>query len=133
MAFVLPELPYAKNAFGDVISEETFSYHHGKHHNAYVTKANELIPQAGLQGASLSQAIKAAKEQGKAGLFNQVGQVWNHSFYWLCLSPEKQAPTGKLLEMINESYGSVRSEEHTSELQSLMRISYAVFCLKKKT
>src|SRR3546814_2584152 len=110
----------------------------------------------GLQGASLSQAIKAAKEQGKAGLFNQVGQVWNHSFYWLCLSPEKQAPTGKLLEMINESYGSVddflakfkaeavghfasgwawlvlRSEEHTSELQSLMRISYAVFCLKKK-
>src|SRR3546814_2633752 len=28
--------------------------------------------------------------------------------------------------------GSVRSEEHTSELQSLMRISYAVFCLKKK-
>src|SRR3546814_8160790 len=107
MAFVLPELPDAKNAFGDVISEETFSYHHGKHHNAYVTKANELIPQAGLQGASLSQAIKAAKEQGKAGLFNQVGQVWNHSFYWLCLSPEKQAPTGKLLEMINESYGSV--------------------------
>src|SRR3546814_9377415 len=61
----------------------------------------------GLQGASLSQAIKAAKEQGKAGLFNQAGQVWNHSFYWLCLSPEKQAPTGKLLEMINESYGSV--------------------------
>src|SRR3546814_11129937 len=28
--------------------------------------------------------------------------------------------------------GSIRSEEHTSELQSLMRISYAVFCLKKK-
>src|SRR3546814_5370646 len=112
MAFVLPELPYAKNAFGDVISEETFSYHHGKHHNAYVTKANELIPQAGLQGASLSQAIKAAKEQGKAGLFNQVGQVWNHSFYWLCLSPEKQAPTGKLLEMINESYGSEIGRAH---------------------
>src|SRR3546814_10496307 len=29
--------------------------------------------------------------------------------------------------------GAARSEEHTSELQSLMRISYAVFCLKKKT
>src|SRR3546814_3684285 len=29
--------------------------------------------------------------------------------------------------------GAIRSEEHTSELQSLMRISYAVFCLKKKT
>src|SRR3546814_7119921 len=85
MAFVLPELPYAKNAFGDVISEETFSYDHGKHHNAYVTKANELIPQAGLQGASLSQAIEAAKEQGKAGLFNQVRRVSTHNFYWLCL------------------------------------------------
>src|SRR3546814_18063419 len=90
MAFVLPELPYAKNAFGDVISEETFSYHHGKHHNAYVTKANELIQQAGLQGASLSQAINAAKEQAKAGLFNQVGQVWNQRFNWLCLSPDKK-------------------------------------------
>src|SRR3546814_6658250 len=31
------------------------------------------------------------------------------------------------------AFGQVRSEEHTSELQSLMRISYAVFCLKKKT
>src|SRR3546814_2211233 len=34
----------------------------------------------------------------------------------------------------DEGHGSIqRSEEHTSELQSLMRISYAVFCLKKKT
>lgn len=107
MAFVLPELPYAKNAFGEILSEETFNYHHGKHHNAYVVKANELIPQAGLEGASLTQAIKAAKEQGKAGLFNQVGQIWNHSFYWLCLSPEKQKPTGKLEDMIKQDFGSV--------------------------
>src|SRR3546814_13227645 len=99
MAFVLPELPYAKNAFGDVISAATFSYHHGKHHNAYVTKANELIPQAGLQGASLPQAIKAAKEQDKARLFNQVGRVWNHSCNWLGLRHAKQAPTGQLLEI----------------------------------
>lgn len=107
MPFVLPELPYAKTAFGEVISEETFNYHHGKHHNAYVTKANELIPQAGLEGASLSQAIRAAKEQGKAGLFNQVGQIWNHSFYWLCLSPQKQQPSGKLLDMIQKDFGSL--------------------------
>src|SRR3546814_20753223 len=93
MAFVLSELPYAKNAFGDVISEETYSYHHGKHHNAYVTKANELIPKAGLQGASLSQSITAEKEQGKAGPFKQVGMGWTHSFYWLCTSPAKNAPS----------------------------------------
>lgn len=107
MPFLLPELPYAKTAFGEVISEETFNYHHGKHHNAYVVKANELIPQAGLEGASLVQAIKAAKEQGKAGLFNQVGQIWNHSFYWLGLSPEKQQPTGKLRDMIQQDFGSL--------------------------
>src|SRR3546814_10373007 len=34
---------------------------------------------------------------------------------------------------LSRAYGARRSEEHTSELQSLMRISYAVFCLKKKT
>ncbi|MBB4641711.1 superoxide dismutase [Rhizorhapis suberifaciens] len=107
MSFLLPELPYAKNAFGEIISEETFNYHHGKHHNAYVVKANELIPQAGLEGAKLSQAIKASKEMGKTGLFNQVGQIWNHSFYWLCLSPEKQQPSGKLLDMIQRSFGSL--------------------------
>ena len=107
MPFILPELPYAKNAFGDIISQETFDFHHGKHHNAYVVKANELIPQAGLEGASLSKAIKAAKEMGKTGLFNQVGQIWNHSFYWLCLSPEKQQPTGKLLDLIQRDFGSL--------------------------
>ncbi|MBK5265250.1 MAG: superoxide dismutase [Alphaproteobacteria bacterium] len=106
MSFVLPALPYAIHAFGEIISEETFSYHHGMHHNAYVVKANELVPQAGLEGASLSHAIKSAKEMGKADLFNQLGQIWNHSFYWLGLSPEKQKPTGMLKDMIKRDFGS---------------------------
>lgn len=104
MAFILPDLPYAKDAFGDILSPETFDYHHGKHHNAYVVKANELIAaDPELQGKSLVELIKIAK----GGLFNQVGQIWNHSFYWLCLSPEKKAPSGKLLDLINEGFGSV--------------------------
>ncbi|MDX3900845.1 MAG: superoxide dismutase [Sphingobium sp.] len=104
MAFVLPDLPYAKDAFGDILSSETFDYHHGKHHNAYVTKANELIAaDPALQGRSLVDLIKTS--QGT--LFNQVGQVWNHSFYWQCLSPEKKAPSGALLDLINEGFGSV--------------------------
>lgn len=103
MAFSLPELPYAKTAFGDLISEETFNYHHGKHHNAYVGKANELVAaDASLQGKSLVELIKSSS----GGLFNQVGQIWNHSFYWLCLSPEKKEPTGKLADMINDQFGS---------------------------
>src|SRR3546814_7555279 len=38
----------------------------------------------------------------------------------------------RLMQSMFESHEVTRSEEHTSELQSLMRISYAVFCLKKK-
>ena len=104
MAFVLPDLPYAKDAFGDILSAETFDYHHGKHHNAYVTKANELVAaDASLQGKSLVELIKSSK----GGLFNQVGQIWNHTFYWHSLSPEKKQPSGELLEKINDSFGSV--------------------------
>ena len=104
MAFVLPDLPYAKDAFGDILSVETFDYHHGKHHNAYVTKANELVAaDPDLQGKSLVELIKSSK----GGLFNQVGQIWNHTFYWHSLSPEKTAPSGELLDKINEAFGSV--------------------------
>lgn len=86
MVLKLPDLPYAKDAFGDLISAETFDYHHGKHHKAYVEKANELIAgDAALQGKSLVELVRSTS----GTLFNQVGQMWNYSFYWLCLSPEK--------------------------------------------
>ncbi|MFT3967491.1 MAG: superoxide dismutase [Sphingobium sp.] len=108
MAFILPELPYAKTAFGKDISEETFNFHHGKHHNAYVVKANELVAaDAALQGKSLLELIDLSKGGAKPGLFNQVGQIWNHSFYWLGLSPEKKEPAGKLAELIARDFGSV--------------------------
>jgi Fe-Mn family superoxide dismutase len=104
MAFVLPPLPYPKDAFGDILTAETFDFHHGKHHNAYVVKANELVAaDASLQGKSLVELIKSSK----GGLFNQVGQIWNHSFYWQSLSPTKTAPSGQLLDLINEGFGSV--------------------------
>jgi Fe-Mn family superoxide dismutase len=104
MAFILPELPYAKTAFGEKMSAETFDFHHGKHHNAYVTKANELVAaDASLQGKSLVELVKTAK----GGLFNQVGQIWNHSFFWLGLSPEPTEPTGKLADMIAADFGGV--------------------------
>jgi superoxide dismutase, Fe-Mn family len=104
MAFVLPPLPYPKDAIGDILTAETFDFHHGKHHNAYVVKANELVAaDASLQGKSLVELIKSSK----GGLFNQVGQIWNHSFYWQSLSPTKTAPSGQLLDLINEGFGSV--------------------------
>jgi superoxide dismutase, Fe-Mn family len=107
MPFTLPELPYAKDAFGDIISAETFDYHHGKHHKAYVDKTNELAArEAGLSGASLCQVIIAAKTEANTKLFNNAAQIWNHSFYWQCLAPEEQKPSGKLADMISDEFGS---------------------------
>ncbi|MEL6875471.1 MAG: superoxide dismutase [Fe], partial [Pseudomonadota bacterium] len=86
MSFELPPLPYSKTAFGDLISEDTFNYHHGKHHNAYVSKTNDAIDGTDHADKKLSEIIQAAD----GGLFNNAAQVWNHSFYWMCLSPEKK-------------------------------------------
>jgi Fe-Mn family superoxide dismutase len=107
MAFELPPLPYDKSAFGDILSAETFDFHLGKHHLAYVNKTTELVPQAGLDGRQLSDVIRAAKESGNKGLFNNSAQLWNHSFYWQCLSPETQQPTGALKQKIEDAFGSV--------------------------
>lgn len=107
MPFSLPDLPYAKDAFGDILSAETFDFHHGKHHKAYVDKTNELVADdPKLAGASLNKVIIAAKDGGKKPLFNNSAQLWNHSFYWQCLSPEMQSPSGKLKKMIDEEFGS---------------------------
>lgn len=108
MPFILPELPFAVDGLGPHMSAETLQFHHGKHHKAYVDKANALLAEKGLEGASLLQAIRAAKEQGESGLFNQTAQIWNHSFYWQCLAPpEAQKPTGQLAEMIDDCFGSL--------------------------
>src|ERR1700747_2142078 len=89
MAFVLPPLPYPPTAFGDTLSAETFAFHHGKHHKAYVDKANELVEaQPKYRGKSLVELIGLAEASGPESLFHQVGQIWNHTFYWNSLSPE---------------------------------------------
>ena len=106
MAFELPDLPYAKEAFGELISAKTFEFHHGKHHQGYVNKTNAAIEDGDLAEAKLSEVILAAKAQGDAGLFNNAAQVWNHSFYWKCLSPEKQRPSGALAAHIEDCFGS---------------------------
>lgn len=107
MPFELPPLPYDKNAFENLISSETFEFHHGKHHNAYIVKANELIQEnSAFAGKSLVELIHLTAANGPKGMFNQVGQIWNHSFYWLCLSPEQKVPGGRLLELIEEGFGS---------------------------
>ena len=109
MAFVLPPLPFDQNALAPHMSAETLQYHHGKHHNAYVVKTNELIGgEQGLSGASLTDVIRSAKSSGTNKLFNNSAQIWTHSFFWQCLAPaEGQQPTGKLAELINDGFGNV--------------------------
>jgi superoxide dismutase, Fe-Mn family len=108
MPFQLPDLPYAKDALAPHMSGETLEYHHGKHHKAYVDKTNSLAGEAGLDGRSLSEVIRAAREQGAKGLFNNSAQLWNHSFFWQCLAPpEGQKPSGKLAAMIEDKFGTL--------------------------
>jgi len=109
MAFELPALPYDKGALAPHMSAETLEFHHGKHHKAYVDKTNGFVVEKGLEGLKLSEVIQKAKETGDKGLFNNSAQVWNHSFFWQCLSPEKQSPSGKLADLINDGFGSAEA------------------------
>lgn len=103
MAFTLPELPYAKDALAPHISAETLEYHHGKHHAAYVTNLNNLIPGTEFEGKSLEEIIKTSS----GGIFNNAAQIWNHTFYWHSLSPNGGgAPTGAVADAINKTWGS---------------------------
>jgi len=103
MSFTLPDLPYPKNALEPHISEETLEYHYGKHHKTYVDKLNGMIEGTDDENKSLEEIIGNAS----GGLFNNAAQVWNHTFYWNCLSPEGGGePTGALAEAINRDFGS---------------------------
>ena len=111
MPFHLPELPYPKDALAPHMSAETLDFHHGKHHQAYVTKTNELIAaDAELGSSSLARVIREANRTGQAKLFNNAAQLWNHSFFWQCLAPaEGQQPDGKLAHLIADAFGSAEA------------------------
>ena len=103
MSFELPALPYEKNALEPHISAETLEYHYGKHHNTYVVNLNNLIKGTEFEGKSLEEIIKTST----GGIFNNAAQVWNHTFYWHCLSPKGgNAPTGAVADAINKAFGS---------------------------
>ncbi len=103
MTHTLPKLPYALDALQPIISKETLEYHYGKHHQAYVNNLNNLIKDTEFANASLEDTI--LKSSG--GIFNNAAQVWNHTFYWNCLTPNsKREPSGKLADAIIKTFGS---------------------------
>jgi Fe-Mn family superoxide dismutase len=104
MAFTLPPLPYDKSALAPHLSAETLEYHHDKHHAAYVTNLNKLIDGKPEAARSLEDLIKT----GEGGIFNNAGQVWNHTFYWSCMKPSGGGqPTGDLAQAITRDFGTL--------------------------
>lgn len=118
MSFEHPALPYAQNALEPHISANTLSFHHGKHHAAYVTNLNKAVEGTDLASKSLEEVIVAtAKDPAKAGVFNNAAQVWNHTFYWNCMKPSGGgAPSGALADKINADFGS--TDNLISELKT---------------
>jgi Fe-Mn family superoxide dismutase len=108
MSFSLPELPYAKDALDPVISAQTLEFHHGKHHNAYVTNANNLLHGTDLEGQDMETIIKKTVGDGsRIGIFNNTAQAFNHAFYWKCMKPGGGgAPFGPIAERITATFGS---------------------------
>ncbi len=107
MAFELPPLPYAENALDPHISAKTLQFHHGKHHNAYVTNLNNLVKDTPMASASLEDIIKGvAGDAAKAGIFNNAAQTWNHTFFWNSMKPQGGgAPTGEIAKRIDKDFG----------------------------
>jgi Fe-Mn family superoxide dismutase len=106
--FTLTPLPFAEDALEPLISARTLQFHHGKHHKTYVDTLNTLIAGTPFEGESLEAIITATDgDAGQAKIFNNAAQVWNHDFYWQCLSPHQQTPSGELGAAITRDFGSL--------------------------
>ncbi|MBA8667075.1 superoxide dismutase [Holosporaceae bacterium 'Namur'] len=116
--FTLPQLPYAKNALEPYVSEETLSFHHGKHHQTYVTNLNNLIKDTPFAEMGLEDIIKESyKKADKVGIFNNAAQVWNHAFLWHCMKKDGGGlPSQTLQDKINKDFGSM--EKFTEEFKN---------------
>lgn len=109
MTFELPSLPYASDALAPYMSAETLDFHHGKHHQTYVTNLNNLVKDSDMQEASLEDiVIKSSKDASMAGIFNNAGQHWNHILFWQCMKPNGGgAMPSELENRISSDFGSV--------------------------
>ena len=109
MSFELPSLPYANDALAPYMSSETLDFHHGKHHQTYVTNLNNLLKDHELQSSSLEDiVVKSSKDASMAGIFNNAGQHWNHILFWQCMKPNGGGSIpSELEERLNSDFGSV--------------------------
>ena len=106
MAFKLIDLPYEDTALEPAVSARTLSFHHGKHHQAYIDKTNAAIEGGDLAGKSLEEVVAAARGSNQ-GLFNNAAQSWNHGFYWHSMAASETSASDELKSMIEGAFGSV--------------------------
>ena len=109
MAFTLPPLPYAYDALEPAIDKETMTFHHDKHHQAYVDKLNEAVnADSALQGKSLEELFASISKAPKA-VRNNGGGHWNHSLFWELLAPvgETGEPSAELAAAIDRDLGGM--------------------------
>lgn len=116
--FILPDLPYDKSALEPHISKSTLEFHHGKHHQAYVTNLNKLVENGEHKDKSLEELIKlSAGDVSKTGIFNNAAQVWNHTFYWNSMKKNGGGKaSGELFKKIEEDFTSF--EKFTEEFKA---------------
>ena len=113
MEHTLPALPYAKDALAPHISAETLEFHHGKHHQAYVTNLNNLIKGTEYENLDLEAIVKKAPA---GGVYNNSAQVWNHTFFWNCMKPNGGGePSGALADAIKAKWGSFDESKKASQ------------------
>lgn len=105
--FKLPDLPYAYDALQPTISDNTLHFHHDKHHATYVNNLNDLLKTAGKTPSSLEEVIIESARGGEKKVFNNAAQIWNHTFFWTCMTPSKSQPTGDLSDAIAQAFGDV--------------------------
>ncbi len=106
MAFTLIDLPYPDTALEPAVSARTLSFHHGKHHKAYIDKMNAAIEGTDLAGKSMEDIVAAARGSNQ-GLFNNAAQSWNHGFYWHSMAESETSASDELKAMIDEAFGSI--------------------------
>ena len=103
----LPDLAYPYDALAPVISADTMHFHHDKHHATYVKTTNELLAQSGGAAQDLEAVVVDAHRAGNQKLFNNAAQAWNHAFFWMAMSPDRQSPDGELATAIGSAFGDL--------------------------
>ncbi len=109
MAFALPKLAYAYDALEPHIDARTMEIHHTKHHQAYITKANEALAGTPFDGKPVEDILRNIREipdNIRQAVINNAGGHANHTLFWEIMTPSGGgAPSGAVAKAIDGELG----------------------------